>query len=192
MEGVAWSAQRIPTAVNLGFLHRSHYFSIQVAPQLTSRGWVDPVPDTLLLRKSVSAGNRTRSSGSVARNSDHLIRGWSTWQRCHVVNWAIIINSQQAEIIAFYFLKNVFSQSRQHNYSLLPYLCFLNSRLIFTSFKLRKTVEHTFPESMNFLQIWAENVDISYKKICPMIISNHLCLHAFNGQNIVVKIWVKK
>ena len=33
---------------------------IQVAPQLTSRGWVDPVPDPLLFRKSGSAGNRTR------------------------------------------------------------------------------------------------------------------------------------
>jgi hypothetical protein len=33
---------------------------------------VDPVPDPLLLRKSRSAGNRTRTSGSVARNSDHL------------------------------------------------------------------------------------------------------------------------
>jgi hypothetical protein len=32
---------------------------------------VDPVPDPLLLRKSGSAGNRTRTSGSVARNSDH-------------------------------------------------------------------------------------------------------------------------
>jgi hypothetical protein len=43
----------------------------QVAPQLYSRGWVDPVPDPLILRKSGSEGNRTRSSGSVARNSDH-------------------------------------------------------------------------------------------------------------------------
>jgi hypothetical protein len=60
IEGVAWSAQRIPTAVNLGFVDRSRYFSIQVAPQLSSRGWVDPVPDPLLLRKSASAGNRTR------------------------------------------------------------------------------------------------------------------------------------
>jgi hypothetical protein len=32
---------------------------------------VDPVPDPLLFRKSDSAGNRTRTSGSVARNSDH-------------------------------------------------------------------------------------------------------------------------
>jgi hypothetical protein len=33
---------------------------------------VDPVPDPLLLRKSGNAGNRTRTSGSVARNSDNL------------------------------------------------------------------------------------------------------------------------
>jgi hypothetical protein len=49
-----------PTVVNLGFLNRSGYFSFQVAPQLPSRGWVDPVSDPLLLRKSGSAGNRTR------------------------------------------------------------------------------------------------------------------------------------
>jgi hypothetical protein len=35
---------------------------------------VDPVPDPLLLRKYGSAGNRTRTPGSVARNSDH----WTT------------------------------------------------------------------------------------------------------------------
>jgi hypothetical protein len=53
----------------LGFLARSRYFSFQVAPLLYSRGWVDPVPG-LVLRKSGSARNRTRASGSVARNSD--------------------------------------------------------------------------------------------------------------------------
>jgi hypothetical protein len=53
----------------LGFLDRSRYFFFQVAPQLYSRGWVDPVPDPLLLRKSGSAGNGTRTSGYVARNS---------------------------------------------------------------------------------------------------------------------------
>ena len=58
--GVTWSAQRVPTVVNLCFLDRSRYLFIQVAPQLTSRGWVDPVRDPLLLRKSGSAGNRTR------------------------------------------------------------------------------------------------------------------------------------
>jgi hypothetical protein len=33
---------------------------------------VDLVPDPLLLRKSGSDGDRTRASGSVARNSGHL------------------------------------------------------------------------------------------------------------------------
>jgi hypothetical protein len=46
------------------FLDRSRYFSIQVAPQLYSRGWVDPVPDQQLFRKSGRDGNWTRSSGS--------------------------------------------------------------------------------------------------------------------------------
>jgi hypothetical protein len=45
---------------NLDLLDRSCYFFFQVAPQLYSRGWVDPVPDPLLLRKSDSAGNRTQ------------------------------------------------------------------------------------------------------------------------------------
>jgi hypothetical protein len=55
----------------LGFLDWSRYFFFQVVPQLYSRGWVDPFPDPLLLRKSGSAGNRTRTSGSVVRNSVH-------------------------------------------------------------------------------------------------------------------------
>jgi hypothetical protein len=55
----------------LGSLDRSNYFFFQEVPQLYSRGWVDPVRDPLLLRKSGTAGNRTRTSGSVARNSDH-------------------------------------------------------------------------------------------------------------------------
>jgi hypothetical protein len=55
----------------LGYLDRSRYFFFQVVPQLYSRGWVGSVPDPLLLRKSGSAGNRTRTSGSVARNTDH-------------------------------------------------------------------------------------------------------------------------
>jgi hypothetical protein len=44
----------------LDFLLRSRYFFFQVAPQLYSWGWMGPVPDPLLHRKSGSAGNRTR------------------------------------------------------------------------------------------------------------------------------------
>jgi hypothetical protein len=53
----------------LGFIDRNRYSFFQVIPQVCSRGWVDPVPDTLL-RKSGSAGNRSRSTGSVVRNPD--------------------------------------------------------------------------------------------------------------------------
>jgi hypothetical protein len=45
----------------------------QVASQLYSPGRMDPHPEPLLLGKSGSAGNLTRTSASVARNSDHLI-----------------------------------------------------------------------------------------------------------------------
>jgi hypothetical protein len=38
IEGVAWSAQRMPTVVNLDFLNQSRYFFFQVASQLSSRG----------------------------------------------------------------------------------------------------------------------------------------------------------
>jgi hypothetical protein len=41
-----------PTVVNVSFLDRSLIYS--------HKGWVDPVPDPLLLRKSGNAGNRTR------------------------------------------------------------------------------------------------------------------------------------
>jgi hypothetical protein len=54
----------------LGFLDRSRNIFLKVAPQLYSRGSVDPVHDPLLVRKSGSAGNRTQTCGSVARNSD--------------------------------------------------------------------------------------------------------------------------
>jgi hypothetical protein len=49
-----------PYGRSIGFLYRIRYIFFQVAHQLYSRGWVDPVPDPLLLRKYDSAGNRTR------------------------------------------------------------------------------------------------------------------------------------
>jgi hypothetical protein len=59
---------RVPRGQHDGSLRPYSRFSrpqlllfFQVAPQLYSRGWVDPVPDPLLLRKSGSAGNRTRA-----------------------------------------------------------------------------------------------------------------------------------
>jgi hypothetical protein len=69
--GVSPSQRRMPYGRNLDFLNDSRYLFFQVAHQLYSRGWVDPVPNLLLLRKSGSAWNRTRISGSVIRNYGH-------------------------------------------------------------------------------------------------------------------------
>jgi hypothetical protein len=60
-----------PQGRNLDFIDCSRYSFFKIAPQLYSRGWVDPVPEPLFLRKSGTAGNRTRTCGSVARNSDN-------------------------------------------------------------------------------------------------------------------------
>jgi hypothetical protein len=46
-----------------GSLDRSPYFFFQAAPQLYSRGRVDPVLVDLRFRKSGSSRNRTRTSG---------------------------------------------------------------------------------------------------------------------------------
>jgi hypothetical protein len=52
--------KRVPTAVALGFLDRSRYFLIPVAPHLSSGDQVDPVPEAQLLRKTCGVGNRTQ------------------------------------------------------------------------------------------------------------------------------------
>jgi hypothetical protein len=43
IEAVAWSAQRIPTVVNLGFLDRSRYFFLSVTLQLSSKGYMEEI-----------------------------------------------------------------------------------------------------------------------------------------------------
>jgi hypothetical protein len=53
------SRQFVQEILNYSFLHWSRYYFFQVAPQLYSQSWVDPVSDPLLLRKCGSTGNRT-------------------------------------------------------------------------------------------------------------------------------------
>jgi hypothetical protein len=60
-------------AVNLGFLDHNRYFFIQVAPQLSSRGWMDTVPGPLLLRQSGRAANRTRDHWTLDHRGVLLI-----------------------------------------------------------------------------------------------------------------------
>jgi hypothetical protein len=60
-----------PTVVNLSFLDRSHYFSFKQLLIYPHKGWVDPVPDPLLLRKSGRVGIEPGTSVLAARRSDH-------------------------------------------------------------------------------------------------------------------------
>jgi hypothetical protein len=77
----------------LGFLDRSHYYFFQAASQLYSRGRVDPVPHSLFLRKSGSAGTSefvTRNSWPLDHRGDQdakhcqLIKEQNVKSRCYV------------------------------------------------------------------------------------------------------------
>jgi hypothetical protein len=64
-----WSVQRIPTAVNLGFLDQSRYFFIQVAPHEAE--WTS-FQTPYFSENLVGPGIEPWTSGSVARNSDPI------------------------------------------------------------------------------------------------------------------------
>jgi hypothetical protein len=115
----------------LGLLNRSRYFFFQVAPQLYSRGWVDHVPDSLLLRKSGSSGNRTRTSGSVARNSDHCtIETYRFFSVCYIFSspeWWWSSTKSFVFLLVFLPGSDCQSQSQSHittdSHSASPFWC---------------------------------------------------------------------
>jgi hypothetical protein len=61
--------ERVVSHGNLGFLDWTFKYSYLLS--CTHEAEWTPVPDQLLLRKAGSTGNGTRTSGPVARNSDH-------------------------------------------------------------------------------------------------------------------------
>jgi hypothetical protein len=69
IEGVTWSAWRIPTAVfSVFYTGPATFLSSSSSVVLTRLSGPRSRPTTFF---SGSAGNRTRASGSVAKNSDH-------------------------------------------------------------------------------------------------------------------------
>jgi hypothetical protein len=62
------SSAEPPTAVNLSFLDWNRYFFFQVAPHLSSRDWVDPVPYPLLLKNLSAPVIEPGTAGSAARD----------------------------------------------------------------------------------------------------------------------------
>jgi hypothetical protein len=78
IKGATWSAWQIPTAI-FRFSRQKPLLFYQVAPQLYSRGWVDPVPDPLLvflppppLPENLVMPDHYRYSNLL----DHVIVGW--------------------------------------------------------------------------------------------------------------------
>ena len=47
LQGALWLAMRLSLNLNFSFLNRIRYFLYQVATQLSSRSWVDPVSDPI-------------------------------------------------------------------------------------------------------------------------------------------------
>ena len=50
-QGNLWLAKRLSLNLNFSFLNQISLLLNQVATQLSSRGWVDPVPDPILPEK---------------------------------------------------------------------------------------------------------------------------------------------
>jgi hypothetical protein len=70
VEGVAWSAQRIPTTVNLAFLDQRRYCFFQVAPQPHEAEWT-PFQTHYLAENVVVPEIEPGTSGYVARICGH-------------------------------------------------------------------------------------------------------------------------
>jgi hypothetical protein len=75
-----------PYSCILDFIDWSRYYFFQIAPQLCSQGWVDPVPDPLLLRTSGSSRNQAwglRICSQELWPLDH--RGCQQWDIAYAV-----------------------------------------------------------------------------------------------------------
>ena len=71
VQGALWLAKRLSLTLNFSFLNRIHYFSCQVATQLSSRGSVDPVPEPILPEKFLGY-SRESNPGPLGWQSDVL------------------------------------------------------------------------------------------------------------------------
>ena len=71
VQGALWLAKRNPSTLISVFLTGFRYFSYQAATQLASRGWVDPVPDPILLEKFLGY-SRESNLGPLGWQSDVL------------------------------------------------------------------------------------------------------------------------
>ena len=71
LQGALWLAKRVSLNFNVSFLNRISLLLIQVATQLSSRDWVDPVPDPILPEKFLGY-SRKSNPGPLGWQSDVL------------------------------------------------------------------------------------------------------------------------
>ena len=72
VQGNLWLAKRYPSTLISVFLTGFRYFSYQVATQLASQGWVDPVPELILPEKFLGY-SRESNPGALGWQSYVLI-----------------------------------------------------------------------------------------------------------------------
>jgi hypothetical protein len=80
-----------PTALILSFLDLSPYFFFQVAHHLFWWGWVDPVQDPLLLRKSGNVKIRTRDLWVCSQKFWPLDHRWNWNLMGHISFWLMLV-----------------------------------------------------------------------------------------------------
>jgi hypothetical protein len=91
-----------------GFLGQSRYYFFQVGPQLYSRGWVEPIPDPLHLRKSGSTRIEKEKTCQFKRLSC-FVRWWYH-QNCHclyvcAITWPLPITQIWPLLLLLYLLQ---------------------------------------------------------------------------------------
>ena len=89
LHGTLWLAKSYPSTLISVFLTRFLYFSYQIATQMASRGWVDPVPDPILPENFLGY-SRESNTGSLGRQTDVLTTMPN--RRSHFMSFHILIH----------------------------------------------------------------------------------------------------
>ena len=83
VQGALWLAKQLSLNLNFSFVNRIRYFSYQVATQLPSRGWVDPVPDPIFPEKFLGYSQES-NPGPLGMQSDVLTTIPNRWSNVHI------------------------------------------------------------------------------------------------------------
>jgi hypothetical protein len=155
-----------PPAVNPVF--------IQVAPQLSSQGWVDPVPDPLLLRKCSSARNRTRDLGICSQELwplDHRGSQWTKHQK--------LLHHWLKHIISSHSWQQWWQQQKQQWYCWMLNLTYTVTTPMFTAYWQDTSVKCVFKTRIPFSQDSLITVYCSHdavlNRLCNLVFFYSFC-----------------